>query len=135
VRAASRSVFVRLFLASVYGVAFFLATSGWGVAARAEPLAAWTHAAPGFFLPTLEGGLVAPGRARGRVAVVHFFKANGPERQGGVAAGLFWGAVGGFISFVSYAGAPPVQVYLMPQRSRRGSTRASTRSISLLPTL
>lgn len=36
--------------------------------------------------------------------------------RGSVAAGLFWGAVGGFTSFISHAGAPPVQVYLMPQR-------------------
>ncbi len=31
-----------------------------------------------------------------------------------VAPGLFWGAVTGFTSFVSHAGAPPYQVYTMP---------------------
>lgn len=31
-----------------------------------------------------------------------------------VARGLFWGAVTGFTSFVSHAGAPPYQVYTMP---------------------
>lgn len=37
-------------------------------------------------------------------------------RRGAVAAGLFWGAVGGFTSFISHSGSPPVQVYLLPQR-------------------
>lgn len=30
--------------------------------------------------------------------------------------GYFWGAVSGFTSFVSHAGGPPVQVYLLPQQ-------------------
>jgi uncharacterized protein len=33
-----------------------------------------------------------------------------------VAPGVFWGALAGFTSFVSHAGAPPFQVYVMPQR-------------------
>lgn len=33
-----------------------------------------------------------------------------------VAPGLFWGALAGFTSFVSHAGAPPFQVYVMPQK-------------------
>lgn len=33
-----------------------------------------------------------------------------------VAPGLFWGALAGFTSFVSHAGGPPFQVYVMPQR-------------------
>jgi uncharacterized membrane protein YfcA len=36
-------------------------------------------------------------------------KANAP-------AGLFWGTVTGFVSFVSHAGSPPFQIYVMPQR-------------------
>jgi uncharacterized protein len=36
-------------------------------------------------------------------------------RQGKVAPGIFWGALAGFTSFVSHAGAPPFQVYVMPQ--------------------
>jgi uncharacterized membrane protein YfcA len=32
-----------------------------------------------------------------------------------VAPGIFWGAIAGFTSFVSHAGAPPFQVYVMPQ--------------------
>jgi uncharacterized protein len=31
-----------------------------------------------------------------------------------VAPGLFWGALAGFTSFVSHAGAPPYQVYTLP---------------------
>ncbi len=30
-------------------------------------------------------------------------------------AGVFWGALAGFTSFVSHAGSPPFQVYVMPQ--------------------
>jgi hypothetical protein len=33
-----------------------------------------------------------------------------------VAPGIFWGALAGFTSFVSHSGAPPFQVYVMPQR-------------------
>jgi uncharacterized protein len=35
-------------------------------------------------------------------------------RRAEVAPGLFWGAVTGFTSFVSHAGAPPYQVYTLP---------------------
>jgi len=35
-------------------------------------------------------------------------------RQARVVPGLFWGAVAGFTSFVSHAGAPPYQVYVQP---------------------
>lgn len=35
-------------------------------------------------------------------------------RPAKVAPGLFWGAMTGFTSFVSHAGAPPYQVYTMP---------------------
>jgi uncharacterized membrane protein YfcA len=30
--------------------------------------------------------------------------------------GLFWGALSGFTSFISHAGGPPFQVYLLPQK-------------------
>lgn len=33
-----------------------------------------------------------------------------------VAKGSFWGLVAGFTSFVSHSGAPPFQVYILPQR-------------------
>ena len=35
-------------------------------------------------------------------------------RPADLAPGLFWGAVAGFTSFVSHAGAPPYQVYVLP---------------------
>ncbi len=31
-------------------------------------------------------------------------------------AGLFWGCMSGFTSFVAHAGGPPIHVYLLPQR-------------------
>jgi hypothetical protein len=37
-------------------------------------------------------------------------------RKPAVAPGLFWGMLTGFTSFVSYAGAPPFQVYVQPLR-------------------
>jgi uncharacterized protein len=33
-----------------------------------------------------------------------------------VAVGLFWGTLAGFTSFVSHSGAPPFQVYVLPQQ-------------------
>ena len=35
-------------------------------------------------------------------------------RRAGRLGGTFWGAVSGFTSFVSHAGAPPYQVYVLP---------------------
>lgn len=48
--------------------------------------------------------------------------ARGPEpqaRPANVAPGMFWGALTGFTSFVSHAGAPPYQVYTMPLKLRK----------------
>jgi uncharacterized membrane protein YfcA len=42
--------------------------------------------------------------------------ASGAATRATVAPGLFWGAVTGFTSFVSHAGAPPTMVYMLPQR-------------------
>lgn len=42
--------------------------------------------------------------------------ANRPPRRAGVGPGIVWGAATGFTSFVSHAGAPPYQVYVLPQR-------------------
>lgn len=38
-----------------------------------------------------------------------------PTRMG-PAGGVFWGAVSGFTSFMTQAGGPPFQVYVLPQR-------------------
>ena len=40
--------------------------------------------------------------------------AGGQPKRAEVGPGLFWGAVTGFTSFVSHAGAPPYQVYTLP---------------------
>lgn len=39
---------------------------------------------------------------------------TGEPKRAEVGPGLFWGAVTGFTSFVSHAGAPPYQVYTLP---------------------
>lgn len=41
-------------------------------------------------------------------------KVDAAPKRAEVAPGLFWGAVTGFTSFVSHAGAPPYQVYTLP---------------------
>jgi uncharacterized protein len=38
-----------------------------------------------------------------------------PIERPGVPSGILWGSLSGFTSFVSHAGAPPFQVYVMPQ--------------------
>jgi len=40
----------------------------------------------------------------------------GDRVPGKPSAGLFWGIIAGFTSFVAHAGGPPFQVYVMPQR-------------------
>jgi uncharacterized membrane protein YfcA len=41
---------------------------------------------------------------------------TGPAKRPAWGPGLFWGALTGFTSFVSHAGAPPYQVFVQPQR-------------------
>jgi len=41
---------------------------------------------------------------------------TGEQRDGKLPSGLFWGAMAGYTSFVSHAGAPPYQVWVLPQR-------------------
>lgn len=38
-----------------------------------------------------------------------------PVERPGIPSGILWGSLSGFTSFVSHAGAPPFQVYVMPQ--------------------
>jgi uncharacterized protein len=38
-----------------------------------------------------------------------------PVATPGVRGGLLWGSLAGFTSFISHAGSPPFQVYVMPQ--------------------
>jgi uncharacterized membrane protein YfcA len=39
-----------------------------------------------------------------------------PSTSNSIGAGVFWGGVSGYTSFVAHAGSPPYQVYMMPQR-------------------
>jgi len=39
-----------------------------------------------------------------------------PVERPGVPGGVAWGSLAGFTSFISHSGAPPFQVYVMPQR-------------------
>lgn len=41
---------------------------------------------------------------------------NTPPQPAHVGKGWFWGMVSGFTSFISHAGAPPFQVYMLPQK-------------------
>ena len=41
---------------------------------------------------------------------------NLPPRSADVPRGIFWGSLTGFTSFVSHSGAPPYQMYVLPQR-------------------
>ena len=64
------------------------------------------------------------GEARGRAHLdrlrrLHAGRATGSaarrSRRPGLPGGLLWGSLAGFTSFISHAGAPPFQVYVMPQ--------------------
>ncbi len=61
----------------------------------------------------LVGGLV--GLIGGSFAAYVLLRPNvSTARRAGRLAGTFWGTVSGFTSFVSHAGGPPYQVYVLP---------------------
>lgn len=39
-----------------------------------------------------------------------------PARKADIPRGLFWGALAGLTSYISHAGGPPYQAYVLPQR-------------------
>jgi uncharacterized membrane protein YfcA len=41
---------------------------------------------------------------------------SAPAQPPSVAKGSFWGTLAGFTSFISHAGAPPFQIYMLPQK-------------------
>ncbi len=43
-------------------------------------------------------------------------KTTDPANLPNVGKGVFWGTLSGFTSFVSHAGGPPYQIYVLPQR-------------------
>ncbi|MBX7198250.1 MAG: sulfite exporter TauE/SafE family protein [Rhodospirillaceae bacterium] len=51
--------------------------------------------------------------------LLHARKAEAPPSQGHPVLGVFWGGVAGFVSMIANAGAPPFQVYVLPQRLPR----------------
>ncbi len=53
-------------------------------------------------------------------------------RAAGRVRGWFWSAVSGFTSFVSHAGGPPLQIYLLPQRLDKEVYIATTNIFFLL---
>lgn len=58
------------------------------------------------------------GLVGGSFALMQLLRRGPPPepRPARVAPGLFWGVLSGFTSFVSHAGAPPYQIYVLPQR-------------------
>ncbi len=43
-------------------------------------------------------------------------KTSNNIKSSNIKKGLFWGALSGFTSFISHSGAPPFQVYILPQK-------------------
>jgi uncharacterized membrane protein YfcA len=85
----------------------------------------------GSFIGMVAGGLLATRVSNASIeilvgAIAAGFVARALLRRHGSAvgasarpspsAGVFWGAIAGFTSFIANSGAPPFQVYVMPQR-------------------
>jgi uncharacterized membrane protein YfcA len=45
-----------------------------------------------------------------------YLKIERPVKPADVPRGLFWGTLAGFTSYISHAGGPPFQAYVLPQR-------------------
>ena len=60
--------------------------------------------------------------------VLHSWLRNGggPAQPASAPRGLAWGALAGFTSFVSHSGAPPYQVYVLPQRLEKMAYAGTT---------
>ncbi len=48
-----------------------------------------------------------------------FVRPEGAPKEARIVPGLFWGTLSGITSFISHAGAPPFQVYVLPQKLRK----------------
>lgn len=79
----------------------------------------------GVFLGYLAAPYLSVGLMNAAVGVIGLFyclrswffaKGSGEPRPGKLGAGLFWGTLAGITSFVSHAGAPPFQIYVLPQK-------------------
>lgn len=82
----------------------------------------------GIALGTLMASTVSDAAVRliiGGVAIAfvlnHWRKRNEdqPATEPNLAAGSVWGGVAGFTSFVAHAGAPPFQIYMLPQKPNK----------------
>jgi uncharacterized membrane protein YfcA len=101
-------------------------TLGWVLASRVS------DAGIGILIGILGLGFcVNSWRMRHRVAVPH---------SADVPRGVLWGSILGFASFVSHAGAPPFQIYVLPQRLPKlvyagtsALTFAAVNAIKLVP--
>jgi uncharacterized membrane protein YfcA len=62
-------------------------------------------------------GLIAVGFAARRLAQARATAV--PPSKAHPVMGVFWGAVSGFVSMIANAGAPPFQVYVIPQQLQR----------------
>ena len=51
--------------------------------------------------------------------LLHLRKTDHEPKRGHPVLGVFWGGVAGFVSMIANAGAPPFQVYVLPQRLPR----------------
>ncbi len=51
--------------------------------------------------------------------LLHLRKTEHEPKRGHPVFGVFWGGVAGFVSMIANAGAPPFQVYVLPQRLPR----------------
>ena len=41
---------------------------------------------------------------------------DAPPQEASIQKGIFWGTLSGFTSFISHAGGPPFQIYVLPQK-------------------
>ena len=94
-RAFDRRVLAILAPAAVLGIGF-----GWLTAAAVPE--------------RLVTGIVGLIGASFALTLILRLRPEGQARHARIGPGLFWGAVTGYTSFVSHAGAPPYQVYVLP---------------------
>ena len=45
-----------------------------------------------------------------------FKKADTPAAEASLPKGILWGTLSGFTSFITHAGGPPFQIYVLPQK-------------------
>lgn len=109
----------------------------WGRWSRRDALRLCLGAVPGVALAASVQALTDPDVLRVLIGgisiafvVFQLARARGwvrpRARPLGVAAGLVTGAIGGFTSFVSHAGGPPVLIYLLSQRLAKTEFQATT---------